>query len=284
MKKTITLLIIILILFGAGAYLVYDLSSDKGGTKYVTFAYNDGVNNDYKCKIQDDKINCIVVEPVNGKDEFVGWYDIDNNIVDIEGDFNESVTLYPKFLTAQVATEEKKTERKHVITFNMNGGIGSIGPTEVTYEGQLYKLNNLPKRDGYTFIGFYDNKDYNKGKKYYDENGESIRNFDKASNTTLYAGWQKNSEPVKTYTITFNANGGSGSMQVQVLTSNVTTQIKANTFTRTGYTFTGWKDGNGNSYINGGNIKITSNITLYAQWQKNSEPVISYTVTFNASD
>ena len=41
----------------------------------------------------------------------------------------------------------------------MNGGIGSVSKVEVAYEGQLYDLESLPKRTGYTFLGFYDNKD-----------------------------------------------------------------------------------------------------------------------------
>ena len=124
-----------------------------------------------------------------------------------------------------------------------------------------------PQYDGYTFMGWYDNKNYKIGNQYYDENGNGMRNFDVVKdNVTLYAGWSKKSVP--TYTITFNANGGSGSMQSQTVTSNVQTLIKANTFTREKYTFTGWKDGNGKSYGDKGYITLTNNITLYAQWEQ----------------
>ncbi len=53
-------------------------------------------------------------------------------------------------------------------------------------------------------------------------------------------------------TVTFNANGGSGSMAPQ--TANVPTALNANTFTRTGYTFNNWNtaaNGSGTSYANG---------------------------------
>ena len=40
------------------------------------------------------------------------------------------------------------------------------------------------------------------------------------------------------HTVTFNANGGTGTMSTQV--ANVPTALTANTFTRTGYTFSGW--------------------------------------------
>ena len=285
MKKMILFIITLLVIAG-GIGFAYKLGYlRKEEVKYVTFAYKDEIYSDYKCKIKDEKINCIVIEPTNGKDEFIGWCDSDDNIVDLEGDFSEGITLYPKFLTTEVAAEEKKTERKHIITFNMNGGVGSIDKIEVAYEGQLYKLNNLPKRSEYIFLGFYDNKDYKKGKQYYDENGESVRNYDKASNTTLYAGWKENkiiveteqpeptiSKPTKqetkknNYIIDYNGNGGSGSISSQTVESNKKVVIKSNTFTRSGYIFTGWKDGNGNSYNSGESIKIVSNITLYAQW------------------
>ena len=40
------------------------------------------------------------------------------------------------------------------------------------------------------------------------------------------------------HTVTFNSNGGTGTMSAQ--TANVPTALTANTFTRTGYTFSGW--------------------------------------------
>ncbi len=77
------------------------------------------------------------------------------------------------------------------------------------------------------------------------------------------------------YDITFNANGGEGTMSVQTIGGySISDQfISANTFTRTGYTFTGWNteaDGTGISYDDEENIIIESDTTLYAQWAENA--------------
>ena len=45
--------------------------------------------------------------------------------------------------------------------------------------------------------------------------------------------------------------------------------LNANSFTRTGYTFSGWNtnaDGSGTAYGDGASISPSSNVTLYAQW------------------
>ena len=77
-----------------------------------------------------------------------------------------------------------------------------------------------------------------------------------------------------TYTIHYDANGGTGMMIDQVIKLGKNTTIKANSFTKEDYSFGGWNtasDGSGTSYPN--NYSITSDlgnngdvITLYAQW------------------
>ncbi|MEP7137573.1 MAG: right-handed parallel beta-helix repeat-containing protein, partial [Chloroflexota bacterium] len=71
----------------------------------------------------------------------------------------------------------------------------------------------------------------------------------------------------RTYIVTFNANGGTGSMSTQ--TSFSATALTANTFTRIGYTFSGWNttvNGSGTAYANGAVYPFTADATLYAQW------------------
>ena len=70
-----------------------------------------------------------------------------------------------------------------------------------------------------------------------------------------------------THTVTFYANGGSGSMTPQV--ANVSTALTANTFTRSGYTFAGWNTvagGGGTAYTDGQVYSFSADIALYAQW------------------
>ena len=73
------------------------------------------------------------------------------------------------------------------------------------------------------------------------------------------------------YTITFNANGGEGSMESQRFEVGVDTALNTNAFTRENYKFTGWNtaaDGSGATYADEGAIlELTGDMTLYAQWQ-----------------
>ena len=87
-----------------------------------------------------------------------------------------------------------------------------------------------------------------------------------------------------TFSVAFNANGGSGSMSNQSFTKGVSKNLTANSFNRTGYAFAGWNtksDGSGTSIANkadGSNLTSNagSTVTLYAQWTANT-----YTVTFD---
>ena len=88
-----------------------------------------------------------------------------------------------------------------------------------------------------------------------------------------------------TYTIAFNANGGSGTMtnQTSVAYDSETT-IKSNTFTRTGYNFAGWATSAGGDVVRAdgaahGNLSNTqgATVTLFAQWTpKQSALTLNY--------
>ena len=80
--------------------------------------------------------------------------------------------------------------------------------------------------------------------------------------------------PAPTYTVSFNANGGTGSMSNQ--TASSATALTSNTFERSGYTFAGWNtepSGTGGvSYANGADYGFTVSDTLYAQWSAVAPP------------
>lgn len=68
-------------------------------------------------------------------------------------------------------------------------------------------------------------------------------------------------------TVTFNANGGAGSMNAQSASS--ATNLTANAYTLSGSTFSGWNtaaNGSGTSYADAASYSFAANITLYAQW------------------
>ena len=73
------------------------------------------------------------------------------------------------------------------------------------------------------------------------------------------------------YTITFDGNGGEGSMEPQRFEVGVDTALNTNAFTRENYKFTGWNtaaDGSGATYADAGAIlELTGDMTLYAQWK-----------------
>ena len=68
--------------------------------------------------------------------------------------------------------------------------------------------------------------------------------------------------------VTFKANGGTGNDYTQTVTYDTNTALQANTFTRTGYNFAGWKTNanSGTSYSDKQTVKLKDNLTLYAQW------------------
>lgn len=73
----------------------------------------------------------------------------------------------------------------------------------------------------------------------------------------------------ETYNVTFNANGGTGTMRSQVFEEREAQALRQNTFTRSGYSFSGWnttQSGSGTAYSNGQTITVSSDMTLYAQW------------------
>ena len=86
-------------------------------------------------------------------------------------------------------------------------------------------------------------------------------------------------EAPKSYSLSFDSNGGSGSMGSMTVTEGQSTRLPNNSFTREGYYFTGWNtraDGGGTSYSDGGYATFYGNTTLYAQWQKYADHVVSF--------
>lgn len=82
-----------------------------------------------------------------------------------------------------------------------------------------------------------------------------------------------------TYTVTFNAGEGEGTMESQSIGSSTAVALSANTFSRTNYDFAGWKDENGNAYTDGQEITLAEDIVLTAQWTPKE-----YTVTNTATN
>ncbi len=160
------------------------------------------------------------------------------------------------------------TANTYTVTFNANGGIAATPASKTVTFDSTYGALATTSRTGYTFNGWFTAA----------SGGTEVTSttvVSNASNHTLYAQWS----PLAMRTVTFNSNGGSGTMAPQ--TANVPTALTANAFTRTGYSFAGWNTnagGTGTAYANNAVYSFAADITLYAQWTANT-----YTVTFNAN-
>lgn len=155
----------------------------------------------------------------------------------------------------------------HTVTFNANGGSGSMSVQTASVSTNL--TSNAFTKSGCTFTG-WNTAANGSGTSYTDAQAYSF-----AADLTLYAQWNCS------HTVTFNANGGSGSMAVQ--TASVSTNLTSNGFTQSGCTFSSWNtaaNGTGTSYTNAQAYSFSADLTLYAQWNCSG---VSHTVTFNAN-
>ena len=158
----------------------------------------------------------------------------------------------------------------YTVDYVLYGGTGGCEDARVEEGGSHTICNDIPTRTGYTFQGWK----YNDTETIYNAN-HTFTNIQ--ADITLVAQWN----PI-TYSVVFDANEGTGTMDPQPFTYDVAQTLTPNTFTRDKYEFAGWntaKNGLGTSYDDEEEVKnlTTENgatITLYAQWQK------LYTVTF----
>ncbi|MGN0718634.1 MAG: InlB B-repeat-containing protein, partial [Anaerovoracaceae bacterium] len=103
-----------------------------------------------------------------------------------------------------------------------------------------------------------------------------------AGDTINYVNGVWGGETATELTVTFNANGGEGSMDVQTVENGVDAVLTGNSFTREHYTFKEWNtapDGSGTSYVDGATVNFTENTILYAIWTPDT-----YTVTWVNAD
>lgn len=159
---------------------------------------------------------------------------------------------------------------KYTVSYNANGGSGAPGSQTKTYGVSLTLSSTKPTRTGYTFKGWATSSTATSAT--YSAGGTYSTN----ASVTLYAVWQ-----VNTYSVTFNANGGSGAPSAQTKTYGTNLTLSSTKPTRTGYSFKEWNTSNagtGTSYSPGGTYTGNAALTLYAIWTANT-----YTVAFNAN-
>ena len=176
--------------------------------------------------------------------------------------------------STKVTTTETHTIYAHwqantfTVTYDANGGSVSPSSKNVTYGG-TYGTLAKPSKSGYDFAGWYTAA----------SGGTKVTSSTKVtatSNHKIYAHWSDN-----TYTVTFDANGGSVSPTSKTVTSAAPYGTLP-TPTRNGYTFTGWYwhvGSNGGAIITSDTkVTATSDHTLVAHWEQKI-----YTLAFNSN-
>ena len=162
------------------------------------------------------------------------------------------------------------TPNTYTITYNANGGGTAPASQTKTYGVDLTLQSSCGTYTGRTLTGWNTKADgtgtaYGLGDTY-----------SANAAATLYAQWRLN-----TYTVTYNANGGSGTVSNQTKTYGVNLTLASSGYTKTGYTLTKWNtkaDGTGTDYALGATYSSNAALTLYAVWSINTWPV-----TYNAN-
>ena len=151
-----------------------------------------------------------------------------------------------------------KAKPSYKITFNDNGGSGAPSSQTKWYGETLTLSSTKPTKTGYTFKGWSTSSSATSAT--WSSGGTYTRN----ESNTLYAVWQ-----AKTYTIEYNANGGSGAPKSQTKTHGKDLTLSSTKPTRTNYNFEGWtNDPNSTEIIwtAGGKYTIDASRKLYAVW------------------
>ena len=183
-----------------------------------------------------------------------------------DADTTCNVCGYERTVTPPAPTE-------FIVTFDGNGGTGSMEPVTVE-EGSRYVLPacGFTAPDGQEFKAWeIGGVEYNAGDGYV-----------VLGNTEIKALWKDSAVIPTTFTITFNANGGTGSMEPVTVEEGSRYPLPACGFIPpVNMQFSGWALSAGGSVIADGAIMVTSNITLYAIWEP--VPVNEFVVFFDGN-
>lgn len=199
----------------------------------------------------------------SGSGSFTGTYTISGNgsatktitvtFRNFNDDNNDSAT---KNVTFNVTVPAWTS---YMITYNANGGSGAPGAQTKWKDQALTLSSTKPTRTGHSFLGWSTSSTATSAT--YSAGGSYTAN----SAATLYAVWKAN-----TYTVTYNANGGSGAPGNQTKTYGKTLTLSSTKPTRTNYNFKGWgtsASATTVSYAAGASYTANAAITLYAVWE-----------------
>ncbi|MBR1890633.1 MAG: InlB B-repeat-containing protein, partial [Clostridia bacterium] len=155
-------------------------------------------------------------------------------------------------------------------TYQINETITETTTLQAKYETEIELTYTLENEDGYTFAGWTGDVTLEAGVYKTVVGAEAMEIIANATNNT--------------FTISFMANNGTGTMEDVDVTYNRSVELPNNLFTRVGYIFANvWNtesDGSGDEYENQAQFVylLTDDLTLYAQWT-----AIKYSVEYDAN-
>ena len=169
---------------------------------------------------------------------------------------------------------------RFTVSFNYNQGSGTAPPPQTVEAGSSITLPGnagLFSRTGYNFAGWATNAD---GTGTIHAAGST---YTPSADRIMFARWEARG----TFTVSFNANGGTGQTPPAqtVEAGTATTLPGAGGLSRTGFDFGGWNeraDGTGANRNAGAIFTPTRNISLYARWVPEA-PTARFTITFDAN-
>lgn len=228
----------------SGAQTNYGMTATSGGVTHTISAF-DGTKRS------------------SGSGSFTGTYSISGN-----GSATKTVTVTFKNFNTDNGDNASKTVSFNVtvpawasytIKYSANGGSGAPS-SQTKWKDQTLKLSTTkPTRTGYSFLGWSTSSSATSATY------AAGSNYTANSAATLYAVWKAN-----TYTVSYNANGGTGAPSSQTKTYGVTLTLSSTKPTRTNYNFKGWATSataTTVSYASGASYTTNATITLYAIWE-----------------
>ena len=249
---------------------------DENGNHYFKSDVNATSNKNVStCNEEGETFSCSSDSTINITED--KWYKVDDKEVKLSYTNSGDITIAA--VTRDKSGNYKSTDKN----YNLYKIIFSRGTAD-TIGGQTNDIKKLClvnkdetctitspiiKKAGYNVVGW--NTDSNAMTSTWSQN--TSKNINKSE---TYFPIVK----LKTYTIKYNANGGSGAPSNQVKEHNKNITLSTSKPIRTGYTFVNWNTssaGNGTSYSAGATYSGNSDITMYAQWRRN-RVIINFSV------
>ena len=188
------------------------------------------------------------------------------------GDANKRIEIAPDGTAAATLYYDRDAAD---VTFDANGGEGTMEPAHLIWGVSTKLPANAFTKTGHTFAGWSRTRALIADQA---DMADAVAGHDGVQ-IELKASWTPNA-----FGVSFDANGGAGSMDPIEVVYGQEQNLPANAFTRTGYTFAGWATASdGAATVSDGSdasaLSTGDDVVLYATWNP-----IHYTIRFVAGE